>query len=323
MVQINGQDRDGLDVLQADPDWIIDDNLLRDEGVLFGQMQADKTQKTDAIRSFYLTKNTNLVSEIEFIDQKLTEFQAFVREYSTKLSELYEEQLELTKVLPDNFNGLFRKVISTLVYGAILVAIFPSVWDWVSWRGDQAPFLAAGAYLFGSLSLFGKKSIVYFFNATLVAESKRELYKMLLEELFIPFIAAVFLIVYGYNDSAPGLAFLFWLLLFTVFLFAGKGFMVSLYSLRNESLAWQDNARHRRVYKNLIRDKAQIIEKLKEDYLSYRKKIEELEQLRLQKIQQMDRNSGESDRKIALFESEYALASNYSRSEMDDAPFFQ
>lgn len=305
------------------PDWILDDNLLRDEGVLFGQTQSDKNQKVDAIRDWYLMRNTVLLKEIGFIDQKILEYKAFEEDYNHKLSELYAEQLELSKIAPDNFNSFVKKVLSTILFATILVAIFPSIYGWVSWRGDYAFFLALGVFLFGSISLFGNKSIVYFTNQDVTAENRREFYKILLEEFFVPFISSIFLIVYGFRSGDLLDAVLLWVLLFTVFLFAGKGLIVSIYSLRNEFHAQKDNFRHRKLHNKFIKDKYAIICNLKKRYNTNREGIEALEREKFEKELQRGYNEGEADRKVALFESEYALAFNFSQTKQDESPYSQ
>ena len=82
-----------------DPAWIVDDNLLRDEGVFFGQTKAEKSHKVSAINALYVGKNAALKKQIDFIDQEMEYLETVQQAYDEKLSLLYTNQLALSKAL--------------------------------------------------------------------------------------------------------------------------------------------------------------------------------------------------------------------------------
>lgn len=323
MYQSPGQTMIDSSLDTRDPEWIVDDNLLRDEGVFFGQTKAEKSHKVWAINALYVGKNAALKKQIDFIDQEIEYLETVQQAYDEKLSLLYTNQLALSKALPHNNHDFYNRLITTLVYIIILGTVFPTVLDWTSWRGSYAPFLAFGVYLFGSLSLFSSKSVVYFFNTTVAKESEREFYKIIIEQLLIPFVAATFLVIFGLESQGTVNALMLWLLLLFLFVFTGKGIMVAVYGLHKSYTQLLDNRRQRNTYKNLIKDKMALIEDLKRDYEEARVKKRSLAQEKLSRELQLNFNLNEAERKVALFESEYALAWQFSANDDEQVHFFQ
>lgn len=303
-------------------EWILNEDLLRDEGAIYGLSESDPSEKLATIRSFFGEKISELQTRIELREAQMLENEETAAKRRIRAVELKEQyQAEYTGI--DRQSHLFYRYLAGLiVYGAVIVLSFWLVYQWMAPRVAYPLLMTLGVYMFGSLSLFNNVAFFYQSRAELRTASRREFWKIWLEEIGIPVIAAAFVIFWGFEPGQWINKVVLFLLLLFVFLFAGKAFLSALIGVQQEFQILRGNRLKAMFRRRRLREiKAELIE-VESD-------IKQLEQesARLREENRRDRirsNQYERDResKVSYFLSEYRLAKTAKASFAED-PFFR
>jgi hypothetical protein len=162
-------------------------------------------------------------------------------------------------------------------------------------------WIALGVFLAGMFSLFGRISL---FHDT---ESKVT-WKSLLEEIGLPFAAALFVFANVITHQTWWQAFALFIFVFFLFLFAGKLLLSNITVLRNDLQAWL----------NIRKDRQDSVDNHYNWETECHTLQEEIDELRVKKWQilreqsnaetERDRLNAKRDMLIKLFESEFYLA---------------
>jgi len=302
-------------ILTAQPsdfDWILDKNLLRDEGVFYGLSENNEipAEKIDAIRHFFqerikvLEKSLDVQrTEAAFCRNEMADSALQIETWRKRI-----EEVSMTSVAqPHDF---WRYALGALVYATMLICNFWLVQSWISTSNLSSPGLVAfGVYLFGSLSLFSRASQLYHSENKLGGEAdRRESWKTYLEEWAIPFVVALFVVYQGHAAHSNGESAIFFMLIFSIFLFVGKGFLNTLVLVRTEygKLAQNQKARRlqreyqRNAYKEMAQQEIEI-KQFMEKETAIKLQILEDEKTRALFQEQQETN-------VSLFLSEFGLA---------------
>lgn len=234
----------------SDFDWIIDKNLLRDEGIYYGLSDADHVpnEKIEAIRQFFQerirTLETDTIAKHSFSQQK-------EKEIADQHTDIAQKQIQIQSIKEDlvyENHDFWRVLVGLTLYISIFLFNFWLIFSWLETAQVKTPFITAlGVYLFGSLNLFGRFSILYHSDeSTLNGEQdQREKWKVYLEEFFIPFIASVYICYLGAGSHDLAGIVIFFLLIYTLFLFTGKGILNQLVSAKTESIKFLGNMKRK------------------------------------------------------------------------------
>lgn len=295
-------------------EWIDNDGLLRDEGVLFGIAKADREEKLTAIRygfdnakAKYVVKRKQLVESLNEVNAQMEEVVQSIGQAKIEILELKLNKITSdTKVLPTFVQFLIYAIISYLNYFLLSFWLKPVF-------GDNY-LIPLGIYSFGMLSVFIGKALVYNSNASVQQgddqSNKRERWKIWMEEFGVPLVVAAFIIlisvrVYPAEWSVGG-----FILFFFLFSFAGKGLINSLYRCHYEFRLLKiylgkviSKTKELRLKKTKIKKDEAKGKDLKGFEDKIRGEITEPET----KLSQLDALLAY---KINIFESEYMLASN-------------
>lgn len=306
------QVRDAHDSDEQGPNWIEDEGLLRDEGVIFGLASADVESKLDTIKAYYEQKLEAAKKYIADYRQEEERLQQLVNDTKAGLNAKEDKVKSLQAYEPHNGRGIQRPLLALIGYTAAFIInwflirfCFQGVWS-----GTEASFIAAGVYLFGLFSLFHRHS-VFFYNSKVVQEKNNnvELWKLLLNELGIPVAVVGIIVAFGYYSRLGNPAVLIATALFTLFLLVYGGKQLLLQWEIIGTLLKQRSV-YRKGRKSKRKEAKAILADLKTDREAVATAEQRLEQYREGRLQLPNTSEIEKlcESKISLFKSEYELA---------------
>lgn len=302
-------------------DWITDKNLLRDEGVYYGLSDSadEPKEKINAIRLYFQERIDFVKTTINSKEKELGRNEARSSDCERQIAELREKiQSQYTdQQLPAH--DFWRYLTGLAAYIGMFVFNFWLIYEWLLLSGVKYPaFTAIAVYLFGAFSLFNRLSILYSSDqATLIKnETEREKWKIYLEEVAIPFVAAVYVVYKGLNAHPPAEGLIFFLLIFGIFIFAGKGLLNILVRLKQEYRVLAQNKILKKITKEKIGDLQAKIEELKTQIKDLAAEKANIELDLLEHAKSLSVIDQQKETHVSLFLSEYQLARS-ARKSMD------
>lgn len=283
------------------PYWLEDEDTLRDEGVLFGLSESDPTEKTDIIHKYFSHLAAEHLSSIEQHNERIQELNLFIGQKNNRFEELELKLKNLVASRPNGAHHLPRTLIGLALSVAMCVGNFFLIQESLKPAFTESSWIALGVFLAGMFSLFGRISM---FHDT----ASRVSWRSLLEEIGLPFAAALFVFANALPHQGTWQAIALFIFVFFLFLFAGKLLLSNVTVLRNDLLILFNGNRDRREFAENAgnwENEMQILQK-------------EIDELRVKKWQvlreqgqaetERDRINARRDMLVKLFESEFFLA---------------
>lgn len=294
--------------IHAEYEWILDEDLLRDEGVMYGLTDGDAKEKLRTIEAFYHQKSKALNLQAEYLAGQIHKAEDELLLATDKINQEQKLLQAIEEERDGRKTGFLRQSISLLCYVAAVLLTFWLMYSWLQPRLEYPVLIAVGVYLFGSLNLFTPGSFLFATEETHQKAYPRERWKLLLEELVVPLIATLFVVIWGYNGQGALLAIALGLLLYTLFLFAGKGLLTTIDKWVAAKQQRQHKIADRRMRKKRIADRKKEIQKLKEEQAESREQIIRLQEQRNQLLVEAQEFRETAETRKAYFMSEFALA---------------
>lgn len=284
------------------PYWLIDEESLRDEGVLFGLSASEPSTKTDIIYKYFAQLLAPFERQIEEVNEHVQELNLFIEQRQNRIEEL-KQKLETinTSTVTENTPHLLRSVVGLVLAIIMCVGNYSLIEQSIAYSLPNSEWLALGIFSAGMFNLFNAVSIFH-------QERIKVGFWRLVEEVGMPLVASLFVIAQVWeHQSWWQVAALFGFVLF-LFLFAGKLFLGMLTVFRKDMATWQANR--------------QQVKKARIDKHAYEQELTklslEIDEIRTQKWQYLkeqgvaeeekSRLIGKRDMLIKLFESEFNLA---------------
>lgn len=291
--------------------WILDENLLRDEGIIYGLSGSDFSDRLATIDLYFQEKIVSLETEILLRRQTKTDLVNIIKATEEVIASQTNEKEKLYTNPVEQPHQFYPTIFRFFCFALIIACSGIGVYQWLEPYWQHPLLVTIGVYVFGVLSLYHQDSILYKSKKE-VSESGRELWKILLEEFAIPLIATLFIIIWGIGDTPIWKAIIFGLLIFSVFLFSGKALLGSMSQAHQQFLLlrsnWLSNKHKKRVIKSIRQELAEMnvsIVKDKENIQALEKEIAAIH-IDLEALQQ------ERELKKSYFLSEYHLAASYT-----------
>lgn len=282
------------------PYWLEDEDTLRDEGVLFGLSESDPNEKTDIIHKYFSNLAASHIAGIEQHNERIQELNLFIGQKNNRIEEL-QERLKTPGARAEGEHQLPRTLIGITLCAAMCVGNFFLIRESLKPAFADNSWIALGVFLAGMFSLFGRISL---FHDT----DSKVTWKSLLEEIGLPFAAALFVFANVITYQTWWQAFALFVFVFFLFLFAGKLLLSNITVLRNDLQVWL----------NIRRDRQDFVENNYNWESECQTLQEEIDELRVKKWQvlreqshaetERDRLFAKRDMLIKLFESEFYLA---------------
>lgn len=283
------------------PNWLDDEETLRDEGVLFGLSESEPTEKTDIIHKYFSHLSAIPLKKIEEMNEQIQDLNLFIGQKANRLAWLDAQLNSSTDSQVTKEHQLPRIIIGLILSVAMCFGNFFLIESSLQQSYPNPTPIAFGIFLAGMFSLFGKISL---FHDT---ESKLS-WRSLLEEIGIPLAAALFIFSKVFPTQGIFEATCLFIFIFFLFLFAGKLLLSNVTVLRKELAGWSQIRMAKREYQQQMeawKSEKNILE-------------EEVANLRIKRWQFLkEQNQAESERDqcfarrdmlIKIFESEFYLA---------------
>lgn len=282
------------------PAWLEDEDLLRDEGVIFGLSEAKPEEKIAAIRTYFAHRSADLERDIERYNEKIGELNLFIEQKENRIGELDHRRHELTNHQPSE-HQLPRTLIGLTLSTIMCVGNYFLIEETLRPAFEQSRLISVGVFLAGMFNLFSRTS---FFHESDSPASRRRL----LEEIGLPLAAALFVFAQTVQRQPVIQALALLLFVFFLFLLSGKLLLGTLTVLRNDLRTYFQN-------KQLKAQQQTHSLQWETEIDTLRKEIDNLRVQKWQIIPDLNRSEAEfsrlnarRDMLVKLFESEYNLA---------------
>jgi len=292
---------ESADPVESLPDWLEDENLLRDEGTIFGLSNARPEEKIAMIRTYFQRQTAPLEHEVEQHNERIGELNLFIDQKENEIAELRHKTAQLEASQPDGDHQLPRTAIGLLFSVAMCIGNYYLIEETLEPVFRESRPIAVGIFMAGMFSLYGRTSAFHDPSTRLNA-------RRVLEEAGLPFAASLFVFIQALQTQSAGRAIGLFIFIFFLFLLAGKLLLGTLTLLRNDLRYWSQG----RQLKETQRIKTAVWE------TEIARLTAEINALRVQKWQvlpilnradaELHRINARRDMLVKLFESEFNLA---------------
>ncbi|GAB3711792.1 hypothetical protein GCM10027592_49740 [Spirosoma flavus] len=207
------------------PDWLADEESLRDEGVLFGLSDARPDGKIAQIRAYFGQQSAPLEEAINQYTDQIGEINQFINERKTRTETLRNQLDELRNAHPASTN-LIRTAASLLLSVIMCVGTFYLI-DETLRPAFPNRWVAVGVFLAGMFTLAGRTSFFYETGSRLTV-------RRLVEEVSLPLATSIFILVQSLETKSTVQAIGLFLFVFFLFLLGGKLLLSTLTALQND-----------------------------------------------------------------------------------------
>ncbi|RCR70482.1 hypothetical protein [Larkinella punicea] len=283
------------------PDWLSDDNLLRDEAALLGLSHAPLEEKTSLIRLYFKQQTISFEREREELGEKIGELNLGIEQKTNRIEELRQNITRLEAAKPDGEPHFLKTVTGLIACLGLLIGNHFLILETLRPHFEESRLLSLGVLLAGFLGLYHRTTSS---TETTTPFSVRQL----LADAGLPFATSFFVFIYACQTQSALSALGIFLFLFFLFLSVGKLIPGLLTALQNDF-------RYRNQEKNLKNER-----NLKT--VAWENEINALtisvDAIRVQKWQllpflnrvelELSRSNTRRDLLIELFENEFNLA---------------
>ncbi len=286
------------------PDWLTNEDVLRDEGVIFGLSDAKVDDKINIIKHYFAHEMADLENNVAYHTEKIGEINLSIEQYETQINAL-TEKIQKLEEKPFQIHQLPRTIAGFILALLMCIGNYFLIDDSLKYSfPDKHWVVASGVFLAGMFNLFNPKSLFHDQNSNFN-------WRQALEEIGMPIVAAGFVLaqVIDYQSISKSLALFFFISF--VFLFAGKLLLGNLTVLKDDLAGWLDN-------RTLKKDKANNIELWSEKIADLKQNIDSQRVEKWKIIDTLQEPEAEikkltekRDMLINIFESEFNLARNY------------
>ena len=282
------------------PAWLTDEELLRDEGVVFGLSDARPDERLGIIRHEFAHQTAGLAQMADQYSEKIGELNLFIEQHENQIGELRYKADELTRQSPAD-HQLPRTLAGLSLSIVMCVGTFFLIDETLRPAFAESRWIAIGVFLAGMFSLFSRTSLFHETGSPTTA-------RRLLEETGLPLAASLFVFVQALQTQSAGKAVALFVFVFFLFLLAGKLLLGNLTVFWTDLHAMNQNRKLARdVQTNTVAWTAE----------TNRLRVQ-IDRLRVQKWQiipqlnhvqaELTRLTARRDSLITLFQSEFNLA---------------
>lgn len=288
--------------------WITDEGLLRDEGTLFGLSGGRIDEKVDAITHFYASQILQAEREIRLSNLEIDEASSDLEQSIRKETEARNKVKEINGFKPVDVQYGFWEVFSFIGFCAVVGCNYFLIYQVGNKAWEYPVVVATGAYLFGIFSLFNKASMLFSSEAaTAEINNQVEKWKLLGQEVAVPLVVTIYVAVSGWGYNRPELVLASGLIIFFLFLYAGKALLRQVGFLRIVLNHFINAGKARKWRKQETQKLEEEVATLSDKQGQLKSAIKQLRE-KQQQIRLPEQIEKDRDTSIKLFESEYKLA---------------
>lgn len=287
-----------------EPDWLVNEDILRDEGVIFGLSGSNPDEKISIIKHYFAQKTAETDCIIEQKEEKIGELNYWVNEKESAVKEIEQKIQDLKNQDFTEQHHLPRTVVGLLLACGIAVGNYFLIEESLRGQFEQSKLVAAGVFMAGMFSLFGRISFLH-------DEAKESNWKRLLEEIGMPLASAFFVFAQIYATQPALKSWALFGFIFFLFMFSGKLLLGNLTILKDDLTIFQKRNQLQKDKIKKVADWETEIEKHKTEIEKHRQEKQDVLPELTKLSTQNSKIKAQRDMLIKVFESEYHLASQY------------
>ncbi len=286
------------------PDWLINEDILRDEGVIFGLSASNPDDKIAIIRSYFLQQTAEVEKLIEYREERIGELNYWTNEKQDAIKEIERKIDDLKNREFTEQHHLLRTTVGISLAIGISVGNYFLIEESLAGHFVQHKLIALGVFLAGMFNLFGRISFLH-------DDNRQSSWRKLLEEIGMPLAAAFFVFAQIYPKSTALEAWSALGFIFFLFMFAGKLLLGNLTVLKEDLSIFQKRNQLQKDKVKKVADWEREITQHKQEIDKHRVEKQQILEELSKYIAEKTRFQAQRDMLIKVFESEYALASQY------------
>ncbi len=283
------------------PVWLENDDLLRDEGVIFGLSESKSEEKTGVIKNYFAHQTAGLEREVELHSEKIQELNLFIEQRETRINDIKNKINTLESQEIKSEHQLLRTIVGLVFSVAMCVGNYFLIEDTLRPLYGSSRWIAVGVFLAGMFNLFGRISL---FHDT----DSRLSWKQLLEEIGTPLAASVFVFVQAWQQQPVARSLALFGFVFFLFLFAGKLLLSNLTLLHNDLRIWTNKTNFDKELKTKTENWDVETAQLEQEIDGFRIKKWQIVPHLNKAEAELARLNARRDMLVKLFESEFLLA---------------
>lgn len=294
------------------PFWLANEDMLRDEGVIFGLSGAKPDEKLEIISSVFkknisevLAKRDELNEKIAEINLKIENKHNHLEDIKTNIKKLQNTDFKDENILRVSIGLILGLGMAAGNYFIISQALKPSF-------PESFQFIAWGVFLSGMFSLYNNNSIFH--------NEFKPTWKNLIEEIGLPLAASTFVLAFSIGKIQTFESVAYFVFTFFTFLISGKLLLGNVARLKSEFKSFSFNQKIKKelskaegIWKTEIEDLENQIEDFRVEKWKILPALNELEA-------KISKSLADKETVTHIFLSEYNLAKNY-RSKLNDKDF--
>jgi hypothetical protein len=288
----------------SEPDWLVNEDILRDEGVIFGLSGSNPEEKISIIKHYFAQQTAETDRVIEQKEEKIGELNYWINEKESLVKELEQKIQSLKNQEFIEQHHLPRTVVGLLLACGIAVGNYFLIEESMRGQFQQSQLIALGVFWAGMFNLFGRISFLH-------DDDKTSSWRRVLEEIGMPLASAFFVFAQIYATQAPIKSWALFGFIFFLFMFSGKLLLGNLTVLKEDLSIFQKR-------NQLQKDKIKKVADWETEISTHKIEIEKYRQEKQDVLPELTKLSTQNskikaqrDMLIKVFESEYHLASQY------------
>ena len=287
-----------------EPDWLINEDILRDEGVIFGLSGSNSDEKVAIIRHYFAQQTAETDRIIEHKEEKIGELNYWVNEKESLVKELEVKIQNLKNQEFTEQHHLLRTIVGLLLACGIAVGNYFLIEESLRGQFQQSGLIAVGVFWAGMFNLFGRISFLH-------DDDKTSSWRRILEEIGMPLASAFFVFAQIYATQTALKSWALFAFIFFLFMFSGKLLLGNLTILKNDLSIFQKRNQLQKDKIKKVVDWENEIEKYKIEIEKHRQDKQNVLPELTKLSTQNSKIKAQRDMLIKVFESEYHLASQY------------
>jgi hypothetical protein len=289
--------------IQNWPEWLADEQALRDEAVIFGFSNSAYDEKIQTIEAYYHQLGIQPQKRLSQYDEKILELNLEQEVKDQAIKALMVKQKDALDA-KTNESHLLRFFLGLCLSVAMCVGTYFLIAEWLqSSFKNNGQWISWGIFLTGMFNLFSPVSFLH--------ENQKPTWRQIIEGIGVPIATAFLVFILTYEQYGLLKSSGMFLFLFFTFIFSGKLLLGNLINLVKEFKVIKENLRLNSDKK--LADTAWKLEinKLEKDILNLRAEKWKIKPELDETGAKIQRLNSEKNATINLFKSEFNLAARY------------
>ncbi|GAB3934632.1 hypothetical protein [Larkinella terrae] len=213
------------------PNWLEDEDLLRDEAAVLGLSDARLEEKTALINLYFQQQAALLQRELENHGEKIGELNLFIEQQSNRMAELQRKTDELEAARPDGEPQFLKTTVGLAASAGLMIGTYYLLDETVQPHFRESQLIALGILL---ASFSGQ----YYRPATKTETNSSLSFHRLLTETALPFATSFFVFIQAIQNQSALQSIALSGFIFVLFVASGKRISGLVMALQNDFRYW-------------------------------------------------------------------------------------